>query len=445
MSELASLLKKLKVEAVSNEAFVYYEEQTGAVKKVSNRKYDTEEYGLLIVSQDQAKPLLAGEYRLDEWVVTYDVAIKDRVLKLKTYEDKNKIASTLCYELPVIKNYNDGHSTLTPAYDGVDVYIWSIDGCYVKDQIVFHENNVYKLLKDNAEGEEFGNADLFVENVLMSDMSTVTHDLEFLTMKPEYEGIHVDVWYDELPHVAGQHIWNKGTVYKIKKDQKEGTKFKKSNCEVILKNVILYADENKWLEVIDPNDLTSGMIILNNNKIFSIGYASEQFEKQQKTSFWRESDRYIIVWDTIELLKFDSLNKKTLFYETTNKVYHKDELENGQLVLVGQRIYNYNTGKDYDVIVQQNLVDRCWTIILNPYTKSFLNTSGYSINDKLYFSVTEKYDPNILYRTLEINAEELLWAQPKNVPFIYDSESSGDNVSIYTAKYFEHYAHEVIQ
>jgi len=46
---------------------------------------------------------------------------------------------------------------------------------------------------------------------------------------------------------------------------------------------------------------------------------------------------------------------------------------------------------------------------------------------------------------LEINAEELLWAKPKTIPFIYDSELDGVNVSIYTAKYFEHYAHEVVQ
>jgi hypothetical protein len=445
MSELASLLRKLKVEAVSNDAYIYYEKETGSVKKVSNRKYDSDEYEVLTVTQDEAKPLLQGEFRLDEYIIAYDVSLKDRKLKRKTYEDQNKIASTLCYELPLIKNYNDGHSSLEPAYDGVDVYIWAIEGEYVKDQIVFYENNVYKLLEDNDEGQIFGNAELFVKDVLLTDMSTVTHDLQFLTMQPEYEGVHVDVWYDELPHTEGQHVWHQETVYRIKKDQKAETKFRKANCEIIVEDVILYADENKCLKVIDPKDLQSGMIVLSNNKIFSIRYASEQFEKQQETSFWRESNRHLIVWDSKELLKFDSLNKKTLFYETGHTVVSKDSLENGQLVLVGTRIYNYKTNKDYDVIIQQNFIDKCWTIILNPYTKAFLNTSGYSINDKLYFSVTEKYDPNILYRTLEINAEELLWAKPKTIPFIYDSELDGVNVSIYTAKYFEHYAHEVVQ
>ena len=213
MSELASLLRKLKVEAVSNDAYIYYEKETGSVKKVSNRKYDSDEYEVLIVTQDEAKPLLQGEFRLDEYIIAYDVSLKDRKLKRKTYEDQNKIASTLCYELPLIKNYNDGHSSLEPAYDGVDVYIWAVDGSYVKDQIVFYKNNVYKLLADNDEGQIFGNAELFVKDVLLTDMSTVTHDLQFLTMQPEYEGIHVDVWYDELSHTEGQHVCDTTMVF----------------------------------------------------------------------------------------------------------------------------------------------------------------------------------------------------------------------------------------
>ncbi len=443
MSELASLIKKLKVEAVSSEAYVYYEKDSGAVKKISNRKFDTEDFELLVVTQDEAKPLLKGQYRLDEWVVTYDVSIKDRMLKRKTYEDENKIAATLCYELPLIKNYNDGHSTLEPAYDGVDVYIWAVDGTYVKDQIVFYEDNVYKLLADNDKGQVFGNAELFIKDVLLTDMATVTHVSNRLIMQPEYKGVHIDVWYDELPHLAGQHIWINKTVYKILEDQKENTTFSIDNAEFIVSNVELYADKNSSLKTIQ--NIRDGMTILNNNKIFNIEYSSENFKKQQNTVFWKESDRHLVVWDSEELLKFDSLNEKPLFYETEHRVVSKDTLKNGQLVLVGTQIYNYNTTKDYDIIIQQNFVDKCWRIVLNPYTKAFLNTSGYSVKDKLYFSVTEKYDPNILYRTLELNAEELLWEKPTTIPFIYDVEQDGVNVSIYTAKYFEHYAHEVVK
>ena len=65
-------------------------------------------------------------------------------------------------------------------------------------------------------------------------------------------------------------------------------------------------------------------------------------------------------------------------------------------------------------------------------------------NEKLYFSVTSKYDPNILYRSLEFTIGDLLDEASSIIPFIYESENSVDDVSIYTAKYFDSYAHEVI-
>ena len=110
MSELASLLRKLKVEAVSNDAYIYYEKETGSVKKVSNRKYDSDEYEVLIVTQDEAKPLLQGEFRLDEYIIAYDVSLKDRKLKRKTYEDQNKIAfaAVITANQTLLHNFKNG-------------------------------------------------------------------------------------------------------------------------------------------------------------------------------------------------------------------------------------------------------------------------------------------------------------------------------------------------
>ena len=77
-------------------------------------------------------------------------------------------------------------------------------------------------------------------------------------------------------------------------------------------------------------------------------------------------------------------------------------------------------------------------------SKKFLKSSGQLANEKLYFSVTSKYDPNILYRSLEFTIGDLLDETSSIIPFIYESENSVDDVSIYTAKYFDSYAHEVI-
>ena len=70
--------------------------------------------------------------------------------------------------------------------------------------------------------------------------------------------------------------------------------------------------------------------------------------------------------------------------------------------------------------------------------------SGYNPKETLYFSITSKYDPNILYRSLEFLIGELITEDVPTIPFKFASESIPTDVSIYTAKYFDSYAHEVI-
>ena len=59
----------------------------------------------------------------------------------------------------------------------------------------------------------------------------------------------------------------------------------------------------------------------------------------------------------------------------------------------------------------------------------------------MYFSITAKHDPNILYRSLKIPLSML--ADKLVIPFKYDAEHKED-LSIYTAKYFDSYGHEIL-
>ena len=45
-------------------------------------------------------------------------------MKEVAYEDNHKTASTMCYQLPIIKNSHDGHMSLTRVHEGISVYIW---------------------------------------------------------------------------------------------------------------------------------------------------------------------------------------------------------------------------------------------------------------------------------------------------------------------------------
>ena len=68
--------------------------------------------------------------------------------------------------------------------------------------------------------------------------------------------------------------------------------------------------------------------------------------------------------------------------------------------------------------------------------------TNFDHDDVLYFSITAKHDPNILYRSLKVSMSEL--NKIHVIPFEFENEKNKD-VSLYTAKYFDSYAHEVIE
>ena len=124
--------------------------------------------------------------------------------------------------------------------------------------------------------------------------------------------------------------------------------------------------------------------------------------------------------------------------------------ERGDLETENDHVYNtlYEVPMfvdgDCDLTIFQDNIKQSWTIKVSKSLREFLNSEAVNINSNIFFSITAKYDPNILYRSLEFTIGDLLDETSSIIPFIYESENSVDDVSIYTAKYFDSYAHEVI-
>lgn len=104
-----------------------------------------------------------------------------------------------------------------------------------------------------------------------------------------------------------------------------------------------------------------------------------------------------------------------------------------------------NTSSNNDIIIQQDLINKEWKLKISTDTKNFLINTTNPSNETLYFSVTSKFDPNILIRSLEVVLSDLISNDTTSIPFRYEVESSNDNISIYTAKYFNNYIHEIVQ
>ena len=446
MSSLQDLIKKIQVSAVTADSYVYYTKETGKIHKISSRNVPNDEYEVVAIPQEEVKTILSGERRTEEFTITYDLSLKQIRLKEIAYDDSHNTASTMCYQLPVIKNLNDAHMALEQVYEGVVVYVYDTACEYSKDQCVWYNNNVYKLATDILADTEFDLTvhKLFVENVLLTELPTQNQSTEKLTMQTEYAGVHIDVWYKELPHLAGQHIWLNGTVYKLLEDQAADTEFTMVNAEEIVSNVKLYADENKDLETVQ--NVVSGDILLDNNQLYSVQLIDEEFNKDKISIFFFNSASTMIYYNNENVIEADlfSIDETITHKDLKLNLIKTEDLKNGETILSGKQLYQVQVDREYDIIVQQNTQNKTWSILINPYTKKFLQTSGYRPTETLYFSVTSKYDPNILYRSLEFTVSDLLSEKTSIIPFTTELEQDSTDVSIYTAKYFDSYAHEGI-
>ena len=446
MSDLQSLLTRLAISVPTTMSCVYYDKENGKIHKISSTNIPQEGLEVYEVDYEEVKPILTGERRTDEFTITYDISLKKIRLKEVSYVDTQKTASTMCYQLPVIKDTYDGHFVISAVYEGMTVYIWSKEKSYEKNQCVWYNSNVYKLSTDIPANTEFDLTihTIFVKDVHLTSLPTQTHSAEKLAMVNEYNGVHVDVWYKELSHLAGQHVWLNGTVYKLLDDQAVDTEFTTDNAEIIVSNVQLYSDENKSLKTI--SEVKDGDVILKNNSIYSIQLVQQLFGKDKTSVFFYTTPHTLLYYNGTNCIEADlnTIHEDVQIVNIELELTDSKDIVNGQTILSGNQLYQTQVDKEYDIIVQQDTIANVWNLQINPHTKRFLQTSGYKPTETLYFSITSKYDPNVLFRSLEFTIADLLNSSISVIPFKSEAEADPFNVSIYTAKYFDSYAHEVI-
>ncbi len=462
MSNFADFLKSLniEVEAVSN-SYVYYDSTTGKINKITNRMVPDDELAVLEVAHDDVADIITGTKSTDNFIVEYDVSLKQLALKEVTYIDHLAKIDSRMYRLPVVRSSTDETGDKSSVifdsiYDGVDVFLWVKYQEYYKGSAVWYNRKVYKVLEDLAPAEEFdfSKVEVFVDNVMITDVKSMNHFVEYKSkFQPIYEGITVDVWYRELEHLPGQHVWVYNNVYRIKDYQAANTPFNTDNADLIEKDVLLYSDSNKFLTFVSV--LSPGDKILDNNRLYLFTDERLDIKQTQKSVIFYISKYVGLLLDekTNQLTKFsftEKNNKIKADYEHLSDqilISNNEHLSNGQKVLIGKRLFLTNTlnEREYDVNVVQNNLIGCWEIYLGRKTKKSLETVNYIGQDTLYFSVTAKHDPNIVYRTMEFSLSNLLKNKSEKYPYQYDWEFNREDASVYTSKFFETYSHEILE
>ena len=157
--------------------------------------------------------------------------------------------------------------------------------------------------------------------------------------------------------------------------------------------------------------------------------------------------------ETSTFIKFsikEQNNKNFANTETVGnnfQIYDIDAVQRGTKILVGKTLFLCKPADEHDFdinIVQNNKFGR-WEFYLGKKILNSLQTNNYYGNDVLYFSVTAKHDPNILYRTIEFSLSKLLRENSTVYPYTYDWEFNKHDVSVYTSKFFDSYSHEILE
>lgn len=128
-------------------------------------------------------------------------------------------------------------------------------------------------------------------------------------------------------------------------------------------------------------------------------------------------------------------------YDFLEKKYVLKSLEQWRSdQLITAFIYELPTDEDndYEIKIKQNSNKKCWELEINPDFIKKLNEQNVTFNPiEQLFSVTKRYDPNVLYRVLKFKDNH-------TIPFEYDFEFDNEEVSVYTIRKFSTYIHEVI-
>jgi len=151
MSNLINVLKRInnKIE-LSSDSYVYYDELTGSIKKISNTN-ETNDYALLKVNHEQVKDIINGRYKYNDFIITYDNSQKTNVLQRRDFKNNAHEVRDRIFK---IKQVHDDYY-YKEIYKGMHVDVWYKELNHLAGQHVWHNNCVYKAVDNLPANIEF--------------------------------------------------------------------------------------------------------------------------------------------------------------------------------------------------------------------------------------------------------------------------------------------------
>lgn len=130
-------------------------------------------------------------------------------------------------------------------------------------------------------------------------------------------------------------------------------------------------------------------------------------------------------------------NVKEQKYEIT----HKDD---SIIVYADDLIFRINKVNSPQIIITQDIKNEKWILSVADEIKQTMKSVQSRLEEYLFFSITEKRNPNILYAHFYTSIKDLVEQEVLEIPFTSQEEQDFAKISVYTNRKFDRYSHEVI-
>lgn len=139
------------------------------------------------------------------------------------------------------------------------------------------------------------------------------------------------------------------------------------------------------------------------------------------------------------------LKSRKVVFNTEIKSYELEAKESDdELFKYNTLIHEIERNDDASIQVVKDNKHTCWKFFISSNFKSMLIRKGGNLRVTLLFSITEKHNPNLLYKTLRVPFKELFDENYYVLPFTSNLEFDRTDFSLYTMKQFDSYSFEVI-
>lgn len=115
-----------------------------------------------------------------------------------------------------------------------------------------------------------------------------------------------------------------------------------------------------------------------------------------------------------------------------------------ELYDINEGIYEFKTDSNVaDILLTQDIPNKCWRVEIDKDLRANMLLARVGIDALLTFSITQKDNPNVLYKILRVPLRNLIDQGYYILPYTESFEFKINPVSIYTSRRFDTYVYKV--